>query len=66
VSIDLNGETTDIGDGTTLLTLIEARAGSARGSAVVVDGTVVPRGEWASYVVDDGQRVELITAVQGG
>jgi sulfur carrier protein len=66
VSIELNGERTDLDDGTTLLTLIETHTGSTRGSAVVVDGTVVPRSAWPTYVVGDGQRVELITAVQGG
>jgi sulfur carrier protein len=66
MSIELNGATTDIVGGTTLLTLIETHAGTTRGSAVVVDGTVVPRTDWATYLVDDGQHVELITAVQGG
>lgn len=66
MTIELNGERTDLDDGTTLLVLIESRAGSTRGSAVVVDGTVVPRSAWPTYVVGDGQRIELITAVQGG
>jgi sulfur carrier protein len=66
VSIDLNGTATDVAAGTTLLALIETHAGSTRGSAVVVDGVVVPRSDWPGYLVRDGQRVELITAVQGG
>jgi sulfur carrier protein len=66
MSIELNGEPTDIERGTTLLTLIEVHAGSARGSAVVVDGSVIPRAAWPTFIVDDGQQVELITAVQGG
>ncbi|MFD8554479.1 MoaD/ThiS family protein, partial [Streptomyces fradiae] len=28
--------------------------------------TVVPRGAWASTVLADGDRVEVLTAVQGG
>jgi sulfur carrier protein len=66
VSVEVNGTATELADGTTLLELIESQAGTARGSAVVVDGTVVPRGEWPDYRVVDGQRIELITAVQGG
>jgi sulfur carrier protein len=66
VRIDINGTAADLAPGTTLLTLIEERAGTTRGSAAVVDGTVVPRSAWADYRVQDGQRVELITAVQGG
>lgn len=64
--VDLNGASTELDAGTTLLDLIEVHAGTTRGSAVVVDGTVVPRSDWTSYVVDEGQRIELITAVQGG
>ena len=64
--ITLNGSSHELADGTTLTALIEAYAGSTRGSAVVVDDEVAPRGEWDAYRLRDGQRVELITAVQGG
>jgi sulfur carrier protein len=37
-----------------------------RGMAVAVDATVVPRGQWATKQVEDGARVEIVTAVQGG
>ena len=66
MTIVLNGAETTVADGTTLLALIEAHAGTTRGSAVVVDGAVVPRSTWATRTVGDGQRVVLITAVQGG
>ena len=64
--IELNGAVTEVADGTTLLALIEACAGNTRGSAVVVDGVVVPRGQWPAYLLDEAHRIELITAVQGG
>ncbi len=38
----------------------------ARGVAVAVDGEVVPRGEWATFSVAAGAKVEAVTAVQGG
>ena len=41
---------------------IEAR----RGMAVAVDATVVPQGAWKTTRVEDGARVEIVTAVQGG
>ena len=37
-----------------------------RGVAVAVDGEVVPRGEWESTELHEGQRVEVLQAVQGG
>jgi sulfur carrier protein len=37
-----------------------------RGVAVAVGDAVVPRGAWAATVLADGDRVEVLTAVQGG
>ena len=64
--LEVNGTARDLDDGTTLAAMIEQIAGSTRGSAVVVDGEVVPRSEWQDYPLRPGQSVELITAVQGG
>ena len=66
MTVDVNGTTHQLDSGCSLLWLIQTHAGTTRGSAVVVDGIVVPRGEWAAYALRDGQRVELISAVQGG
>ena len=40
--------------------------GGARGVAVAVDAEVVPRGEWETTELDDGARVEVLRAIQGG
>ena len=37
-----------------------------RGLAVAVNGEVVPRAEWDSVRLSDGDRVELVRPVQGG
>jgi sulfur carrier protein len=66
LKIQLNGEPRSVAEGTTLAGLVESLTGSTRGSAVVVDDEVVPRGDWTGTALRDGQRVELITAVQGG
>lgn len=62
----LNGKPREVEEGTTLAVLILAQTGSARGSAAVLDGTVVPRSEWDVTVLTEGVDVEIITAVQGG
>lgn len=36
------------------------------GTAVAVDGRVVPRREWAATTVGDGARVEVVRAAAGG
>lgn len=64
--IELNAAAHELADGTTVAALIESLTGSTRGTAVVVDDQVVPRGTWPDYPLRAGQRVELITAVQGG
>jgi sulfur carrier protein len=38
----------------------------ARGVAVAVDGEVVPRGEWSRRRINEGERVEALSAMQGG
>jgi sulfur carrier protein len=38
----------------------------ARGVAVAVDGEVVPRAEWSRRTVNEGERVEALSAMQGG
>ena len=36
------------------------------GIAVAVNGEVVPKGEWGERSLEEGDRVEIIRAVQGG
>ncbi|MEL7975618.1 sulfur carrier protein ThiS [Isoptericola sp. F-RaC21] len=40
--------------------------GTAAGIAVAVNDAVVPRGLWAGTRIAPGDRVEIVTAVQGG
>lgn len=66
MKILLNGAPHDVAADTTLTDLIERELTSLRGSAVVVDGDIVPRGSWPHITLVDGQSVDLITAVPGG
>ena len=66
MTITLNGERCEVAEAITVTALIESLVGTTRGSAVVVDGEVVPRSSWASCALHAGQAVELITAKQGG
>lgn len=40
--------------------------GRARGVAVAVNQSVVPRGAWASTLIHAGDHIEILQAVQGG
>lgn len=67
MTITCNGEAVAV-DAVTVAQLLERRLGDARphGVAVAVNEEVVPRGDWASWRLADGDVVEVVTAVQGG
>jgi sulfur carrier protein len=65
--VTLNGERRELGERATIEAAVYASgAPDGRGVAVALDGEVVPRGEWATTEVRDGQEVEVLRAVQGG
>lgn len=66
IEVEVNGEEREFADGTTVAGLLE-QLGSARpGVAVAVGGQVVARSGWDDRTLADGERVEILTAVQGG
>jgi sulfur carrier protein len=63
--ITVNGEPRELSG--TVDELLDALGVEARrGMAVAVDAAVVPKSEWSTTLVEDGARVEIVTAVQGG
>ena len=66
--IVLNGEARELPVGATLADAArKAGAGDGgRGVAVALDGEVVPRGEWETTGLREGQAVEVLAAIQGG
>ncbi|MFG3289991.1 sulfur carrier protein ThiS [Streptomyces sp. NPDC048179] len=66
VTISVNGERREIVPGTALDTLVRSLTPAPSGVAAAVNETVVPRGEWPGTALAEGDRVEVLTAVQGG
>lgn len=66
MQVTLNGEATEVADGATVADLVGGHLPSPRGVAVAVNAEVVPRSAWPSATLRDGDRVELLTAAQGG
>jgi sulfur carrier protein len=64
----LNGELHELEDGANVSDAVVATGAEAdgRGVAAAVDGEVVPRGQWTSTQLAEGQRIEVLQAVQGG
>jgi sulfur carrier protein len=67
MTIWLNGEEKQLNAGGKLTeTLSQMGIDDTRGVAIAVDGEVIPKSEWETVTLADGQRVEVVRAVQGG
>ena len=62
----LNGEPTELEAGATVEAVLASLELPHRGVAVAVDAEVVPRGEWPAHELNEGARVEVLRAIQGG
>lgn len=67
-TLTLNGEPRTVPDGLSIEALLRhvGRDPSVPGVAVAVRERVVRRAEWSETMVADGDRIEVITAAQGG
>lgn len=66
MDIQLNGETVAVGDGITVVALLEQQGLGARRVAVEVNGEIVPRGRHAEHRLQPGDRIEIVHALGGG
>lgn len=66
MNLILNGSPTLVGPGATVASLVAALPFDARGVAVAVNLELVPRSRWATTELADNDRVEVLTAAQGG
>ena len=57
----MNGAYRELPDGATVQLVVDELGVSGRGTAVAVDGQVIPRGEWADTTLRDGQELEVCT-----
>jgi len=66
--VAVNGTATELPDGATVAGVLAKLdvENDARGVAVAVQGEVVPRRQWISLALRDGDHVEVLSAIQGG
>ncbi|MGW0436183.1 sulfur carrier protein ThiS [Micromonospora sp. NPDC003197] len=62
----VNGEGRTVSADATVAELVAELTAPPRGVAVAVNGEVVPRAGWPVTVLCAGDRVEVLTAAQGG
>jgi sulfur carrier protein len=69
MNILLNGAPRQVQERITVAGLVReiaADRADGRGMAVAVDADVVPRSAWEEVELTEGQRVEVVGAIQGG
>ena len=64
--ITVNGQPREAADELSLAELVRQISDRSTGIAVAVNSEVVPRGSWSDTAVRPGDRVDVVTAVQGG
>ncbi|WNI15146.1 sulfur carrier protein ThiS [Actinacidiphila sp. ITFR-21] len=66
ITVLLNGEERRLAAPCGLDALVATLTAARSGVAAALNETVVPRTRWAATELSDGDRVEILTAVQGG
>jgi sulfur carrier protein len=66
MQVTVNGTPTDVGEDTTVATLVAARAGGHDRVAVARNGDIVPRSSWAATRLAPGDLVEVLAPTAGG
>lgn len=66
--VDLNGQRVELAEGASVADAVAAAGADSgrRGVAVAIDGEVVPRSAWSHTGLVEGQRIEVVEAIQGG
>ncbi|MEU4781845.1 sulfur carrier protein ThiS [Micromonospora sp. NPDC023633] len=66
MELTVNGAGRSLPGGSTVADLVRAVTDQQRGLAVAVNGEVVPRTGWPTTLLREGDRVEVLSAAQGG
>ncbi|MEU6977176.1 MULTISPECIES: sulfur carrier protein ThiS [unclassified Streptomyces] len=66
MNVSVNGAPRELADPLFLDALVATLTAAPAGVAAAVNETVVPRSQWATTPLGEGDRVEVLTAVQGG
>lgn len=66
ISFFLNGEKVTASPGQTLFDLLTSHGLIQKKIAVEIDGAIIPRGEFRKRIVENNDRIEIVTAVGGG
>jgi sulfur carrier protein len=66
MQVTVNGAPEDLPPGANVNDVVTSLGRGRAGLAVAVNDEVVPRSRWSTAELIDGDRVEILTAAQGG
>lgn len=66
MTVTVNGAARELPAETDVATVVAELAAPPTGTAVALNGEVLPRASWAATTLVEGDRLEVLTAVQGG
>jgi sulfur carrier protein len=66
MKITVNGAEHEAKEGSSVAGVVSAVTGRTGGVAVALNDQVVPRAHWNTTIVREADRIEVLTAVQGG
>ncbi|MFJ4679431.1 MULTISPECIES: sulfur carrier protein ThiS [unclassified Kitasatospora] len=66
IALTVNGAPRTLPAATTLDVVVAELSAANTGVAAAVNEAVVPRSSWPATALGEGDRVEILTAVQGG
>lgn len=66
MNIVVNGELRDLADGGTVQNLIDELELGGRRLAIEVNREIIPRSQYDSHSLNEGDRVEIVHAIGGG
>ncbi len=66
MNITLNGDTTVINNTASLEQLLASKEIKPETVALVINGEVIPRSLWKTTQINDGDAIEIFSAVAGG
>ena len=66
IVIHVNGSAQSVGNDQRVDTLVASMTEASTGVAVAVNEVVIPKSQWNSTTLLDGDRVEVLTAAPGG
>ncbi|MQA86900.1 MAG: sulfur carrier protein ThiS [Streptosporangiales bacterium] len=66
MKVVVNGTPHEFDEDATVATVVRSFTHAPSGVAVAVNDAVVSRGDWETTALHDDDRIEVLTAVQGG